>query len=125
MEHKTQTAITVKKSGPGLPFAVAGVVVGVLAAWKMLGAMSVFLTGVFDCGQATELLSDVRMGLVIGVLAGGLALALSEAGARRQLSLKWLSMAGSVVGVFVIMVGSMCLIVGAFPEFANCWNPGT
>jgi len=113
--------ITVKERGSGLPFALAGFLIGIAAVWKMFTAFSIFVTGIFACGQTSGQLSMVRAQLVIGILAGGLALALSEAGVRRQVSVRWLSLIGSVAGIFVIMVGLACLTVSVFPEFANCW----
>ena len=114
--------ITVKERGSGLPFALGGFLIGIAAVVKMVTAFSVFVTGIFACGEVSGQVSDVRMQLVVGALVGALALALSEAGVRRQLSIKWLSLIGSVAGIFVIMVGLACLTVSVFPEFSSCWT---
>ena len=114
--------VHIGEAGPGLPFAIAGVLVGAAGAWRIFETLKVMVSGVVNCeGSTGPSLGLLREGLVAGLVAGGLGILLSEVASRRHLGrARLVAIVGSVIGVFTAFASLALLGITFLPEFGDC-----
>ncbi len=108
--------VTVKRAGGGLVLGLGGLVASILGAFRMITLIPAFV----DCASTGVAPVQLRLGAVVGILAGLAAVVLCEMGVRRQMSAKWLGVAGSVAGIFVTLGSGMLLAVTLVGGVADC-----
>ncbi len=108
--------MTMKRAGGGLLLGVGGLVAATIGAYRMITLTPAFV----DCADTGLASVQLRLGAVVGILAGVAAVVLCEMGVRRQMSVKWLGVAGSVAGIFVALGSTMLLVVTFVGGVADC-----
>ncbi|MEX0991975.1 MAG: hypothetical protein WD004_06860 [Actinomycetota bacterium] len=116
MRGGTTGPMTLKRTGGGLVLGFGGLIAAIVGAFRMITLIPAFV----DCASTGVAPFQLRLGAVVGIVAGIAAVVLCEMGVRRQMSAKWVGVAGSVAGIFVALGSAMLLAVTFVGGVADC-----
>lgn len=107
--------------GGGIYYAAAGALLGVAGVWRVLTLIQPALDrfSYYTCDPGGPSVLVPRIEAAVAIVAGILAVSVSEVGVRRNAP-KWISMSASILGVFSVLAGGLIAFELFLPPVVNC-----